>query len=261
MSKQLTEAELQKLLSAGFEMADDEIRPRLIVSMGGIEKQGKTHFALTAPGDIVIFSLDVGLEGVVHKFTRDKRVIVHNMMNYSDPDKAKQAWSTYMQLYEMALRTPGVRTVIVDTATQLWALLRLARFGKVTQVMPYQYGPVNAEYKGMLDMGYDSDKNLILIHKLRPVYINDKRTKDLERDGFRDTGARVQVNLHVYRDEAEEEIDAEGNVTVIPGEFNAYITDCRQNERLQGLTLSGPECDFAFLAARVFPNTNIMDWS
>jgi len=256
----LTALELKTLEAAGFVEADDTVKPRLVVSVIGIEKQGKTHFALTAPGDIALFNLDVGLEGVVGKFVDDKRVIIYNLLNYMTPEVAKQAWVNFMKAYESALRTPGIRTIIIDTATQLWALLRLARFGQLAQIMPFQYAPVNAEFKGMMDMGYSSDKNLILIHKMRPIYINDKRTKDLERDGFRDTGARVQVNLHAYREEADVETDEDGKETVTPGEFKLYITDCRQNPDLAGKTLEGPELEFPFLAQYVLPETSFEDW-
>ena len=72
--------------------------------------------------------------------------------------------------YQWALAEPAVRTISVDTATELWELLRMARFGKLTQVMPYQYGPVNAEFRSLIRMAYASDKNLILLHKMRKVY-------------------------------------------------------------------------------------------
>ena len=36
-------------------------------------------------------------------------------------------------------------TVVMDTASEAHELSRLAAFGKLTQVMPHHYGPVNAE--------------------------------------------------------------------------------------------------------------------
>ena len=41
---------------------------RLVVRVGGLEKEGKTHFALTAPGPIGAIDMDRGMEGVVEKF-------------------------------------------------------------------------------------------------------------------------------------------------------------------------------------------------
>ena len=43
-------------------------RTRLIVSVEGLEKRGKTHFAMTAPPPIAYFDMDIGAEGVVNKF-------------------------------------------------------------------------------------------------------------------------------------------------------------------------------------------------
>jgi hypothetical protein len=62
---QLTDA---KLKSLGFSDAVVETPYRLIASVSGKEKTGKTHFALTAPEPIIFFNIDVGTEGVVGKF-------------------------------------------------------------------------------------------------------------------------------------------------------------------------------------------------
>ena len=42
----------------------------------GAPKVGKSHFALTAPGPIIYFSLEPGLEGVVEKFMETKEVFI-----------------------------------------------------------------------------------------------------------------------------------------------------------------------------------------
>ena len=40
---------------------------RLVISLAGFEKTGKTHLAFTGKSPIVIFNLDLGTEGVIEK--------------------------------------------------------------------------------------------------------------------------------------------------------------------------------------------------
>ena len=235
----------------GFSSGKDvETRPRIIMSLEGLEKQGKTHFALTAPGPIAMFSTDIGEEGVVSKFN-NKDIWIMSIDRVTD-DSAEQAPAEYARFHKAyleVLRGKEVKTVIIDTATEIWETLRMARFGRLAQVMPYQYGPVNAEYRALIRDSYNYDKNLILIHKMKPKYVNDKRTAEYERSGFGDTGFLVQVNAQVYRYAPED-----------GGEFVISIRDCRQNQELAGEEFEGGMCTFPFLASMVLPDIDPEAW-
>jgi len=237
----------------GFVSANKRvIRPRIILSMEGLEKQGKTHFALTAPGPIAMFSTDTGEEGVVSKFG-SKEIWIMPMGKVEDEDSVDQAVEEidkFKKSYTNMLRGDEVKTIIIDTATEVWESLRMARFGRLTQIMPYQYGPVNAEYRALVREAYGYDKNLILLHKMKPKYVNDKRTDDYERAGFGDTGFLVQVNVKSYRYDPED-----------GGEFSIYIRDCRQNPDLAGEEFVGDMCTFPFLASMVLPDIDPGTWN
>src|SRR4030042_1922186 len=127
---------IESLLKSGFKKADPTVRKRLILSVMGREKSGKTHFALTAPAPIVMFGIDMGCEHVVKKFLNDGKVIldspeieVPNASDYKDLDKlcqvASDEWKKFLSAFELVLRNPEVRTIVLDTATELWDLLRL----------------------------------------------------------------------------------------------------------------------------------------
>ncbi len=49
-----------------------------------------------------------------------------------------------------ALESKEIKSIVIDTASEAWELVRLARFGKLTQVMPQHYGPVNTEFRDMI---------------------------------------------------------------------------------------------------------------
>jgi len=222
----------------GFIPASDlEGSDRIILSISGMDKQGKTHFALTAPGPLALFSTDIGEEGVVEKFgDKDIQLLRLEHVDEDDPTtEAEGEFDRFKEAYYYALKGKRFRTLVIDTATEIWELLRLARFGRLTQVMPYQYGPVNKEYRELIRDAYKQDKNIVLIHKMKPKYVNDKRTGEYERSGFGDTGFLVQVNAEIYRDE--------------DGDFVLWVQNCRKNPDLAGEELVGPMCSFDFLSS------------
>jgi len=235
----------QQSTKMGFVKAEDRatIIPRLIMSVMGLEKQGKTHFALTAPGPIAMFSTDIGEEGVVGKFTGGKKIEIYEVARRDeseDQESVGKEWDNFKAAYLWSMRAKEFRTVLIDTATEIWELLRLARFGTLTQVMPYQYGPVNKEYRMLIREAYNWDKNLILLHKMKAQYINDKKTGEYERAGFNDTGFLVQVNAQVWRYDPSE-----------GGEFVITVNDARQNPEVAGVDFEGPMCDWEFVQSAI----------
>ena len=220
---------------------DIKVRDRLIISVSGLGKNGKTHFALNSEYPLVSFSSDMGEEGVVGKFA-DKDIQIMHLARFSDGDMSagapQEEFNRFRTAYLRALRDPKIKTIVWDTATEIWELLRLARFGKLTQVMPYQYGPVNAEYRSLIREAQYGDKNLILLHQMRPVYIKDKRTDEYERAGFSDTEYLVQVVTRISYDPDEQE-------------FTLTIDGCRHNPHLTKTELSGPMCTFEMLKSMV----------
>lgn len=231
---------------------------RLIMAISGREKQGKTHFALTAPGPTAYFDLDVGTEGVIEKFVAAGKVIYHNDYNFHalkdirkpgpiDPGPYLEMWEGLKSDY-MAVMDSKVKTVVFDTATEAWELLRMSRFGKLTQVLPHHYGPVNAEYRSLLRTAYMADKNLLLLHKMKAEYVNEKRTGNYERAGFADTGFMTQANVRCWRRVGENGL-----------EFGVTVEDCRQSPEIAGIELMQPMCDFPTIASMA-TGTDIGMW-
>lgn len=252
-------------------------RRRLIVAVDGLEKCGKSHFALTAPGPIAVLNFDIGLEGVADKFVLEGKHVM--TANYDVPegiantqamaDAADRIWQQMVKDYYWALK--HVRTVVLDTATEVWELLRLARFGKLTQVMPHHYGPVNAEYRKLIRAAYDHDANLVLLHKLKPEYetkvVNNKevsnRTGRYVRAGMGDTGFLVQLNALAYRGDTDPLYTNDSvKLSLSPGgDFNLFIRDCRQNGTIGGTTIPQPLLTFPQVAQMVLEDSTEEDWS
>ena len=238
----------------GFAPANLDIVPRIVLAIEGLEKTGKTHLALTAPGPNAFFDLDIGAEGVVSQASADGKEIVvpdpplSRSGEHNSPDDWKRAWERFKTLYTAALASPDIRTIVVDTETQTYELVRLARFGKLAQVLPRMYGAVFQEYRDLIEAVYDSKKNAIFLRKLKPKYVNDKQTDELTPGGYGELAAAVQCNIRTWREPAG-------------GPFHATILNSRHNYKLAGQDHTDPFISFELLAQTMLPNVPIERWS
>lgn len=253
-----------KVPQGGFVRANLETGKALVCSVDGLEKQGKDHFGLTGPGPVCIISTDIGVDGVVQKFQKVKEIyIAHYRLGFEGNAKKRsledmqeiasicdKTWSNITRDYHQAL-DDGARTIICDTGTDLWEILRMARFGKLTQVMPHHYGPVNAEFDAFIKAAYDDQgqarANVIFLHKLKEEWKNGAdgkgtRTGEYKRAGFAGMAFAVQVNAVVWRDAEDPKV---------PSCFHCTIQDCRHDPSLNQMDLQGEECNFPTLAAMV----------
>jgi hypothetical protein len=232
------------IAGTSFQVVKPQIKKRLVVAVEGPEKSGKTHFALTAPGPIGFQDIDIGTEGVVEQFVAEKEIhLAEYALDFPFEQKAAElTWKQFTNDYKQLLGA-SVRTGIIDNASEAWDLLRVAKFGRLTQIMPHLYTTANSEFRGLLRLAYKSDMNLILLHKVKKQYINEQFTGKYERSGFNDIGYLVQVIVETYKD---------------GGKYFLRVLACRQNPKIEGLVIEDPT--FAKLGMAVFPGTGIEDW-
>lgn len=252
----------------GFSLNKNKVRPRLVASVAGLDKCGKTHLALSSPGPIAYANFDTGLEGVLEKFQRTGKVVYSNDYRVKVPagasttqtaEIANKVWEGLKEDVRAAIKSPLIRTIVGDTESEMWELCRLARFGKLTQVMPHHYGPVNTEYRNFWNEIYDSDKNLILLGRMKDEWENTvvngkevgKKTGRLERIGFKEIQYMVQLNAIAKYDPTAPAGDR----------FSLEITNCRQNSDLAGMVLPQSLISFTQLAQLVYPDSTDADWA
>lgn len=238
----VNEQVVKQLETMGF--SDDVIeRPRrLIVSVNGKTKTGKTHFALTAPDPIFFINIDIGTEGVLDKFqAKGKRIYLYDVRVPRTASKEVwlPMWENLKKVYEKVYQV-GAGSVITDTDTEAYELARLAKFGKLSQVPPQFYTEVNNEYRELLRLAYDSPMNSIFIHKMKPVYINKERTNQYEPSGMSDMEYNTQVNILMNREDTDE-----------GPKFSAFIENCRHDPNVNGQMLEGEMCNFDFLLSLI----------
>jgi len=225
----------------GFEKVTKTKRKNLIISVEGMEKTGKTTFGLTAPEPIALFDMDIGTDRALNKVIPGKNVwsFCTNYRLSNDPDEWKELWSKLRKSWYDALSASqkDCGSVVADTFTEVYELIRLAHFGKLSNVLPHHYGPVNAELRDMINISKDSGKNVILIHKVKDEYINDKTTGKKKRAGFAEVGYLADINI----------------VTSWKADtgFVFTIRDCGQNMDLAGMELVGDMINFDTIAEMV----------
>lgn len=246
--------------------------PFHILSIEGPPKVGKTHFYSTAPGAIGVQSMDFGTEGVIDKFpdtTFDVREynFAYDFTIKSRGDEATEQadaiktnyWAPFNNDATEFFADPNIKTVVWDTASEVWEMLRLAHFGKLQQNPQLAYGPVNAEYKALVRMANIARKNLILVHQMSKEY-KDVDGKPQETGNFKRTGNnKIDYLVHTYvRLHYDEPVKNVKGVVVTPGKFKTEILRSRFNPDVNGMVIDTP--DFVTLMSLVAPHVEAEAW-
>jgi len=240
-----------------FERADMEIHPRIIMAVTAREKEGKTHFMLDAPGPLAIFDSDYGLEGVVSKFP-GKEVLVYRvpMPDPEAKDAMGSCYDTFKSIdaaYDTVLSNPSIRTVCFDTSTEIWEMVRLAYFGRVEKVKPTDYGPANGAMRRFLKKALDSDKNVIMVQKMKQEYLSNTFTGNYVMSGFGDIPHIAQVVVRPFYCTMDQELPDGQEAEA--GDFGVHIVASRHNPKLNNTYYLGLMATFPMIAAMVVTGT------
>lgn len=246
----------------GFSTANKAPKPRLIINAEGLDKSGKSNFGFTAPGPLTYLNFDIGDEGVIEKFQTKKQILIPDVAystRFDDGKQKAEATKEYTRFrtdYVNALKKS--RSVVADTGSEIWELLRLARLGKLTQVMPHHYVEVNQEFRDLVRDAFEHSANLIILSKLKAEWKEGKdgkgnKTGKFERAGFSELGYLAQINMRFWREEIENRGDNDLG-------FRAQILNCRQNPELAGMVFENDMITFPTIAGFVYPELDPAVW-
>lgn len=254
------------LIKLGFTMPSMTDRPRLLVGTQGLDKTGKTHFWCSAPDPIGVINLDIGLEGVVEKWiAKGKRIWTMDVNIPPITDEGKQvAQVEYIKYFvktrsafEGMLKSKEIRTVVIDSGSDWWDLAKLAEFGKINPAVDVKqaYQGLNQLFRSLIRRAYETDKNLIITHKMKEKYSRTTSSsgqsfdswdgKSYKRTGFGEDNYLIQVNIEHYHQ---------------GGAFGIRVINCRQDMGLAGMELGQDDCSFLTLAQMIYPETKEKDW-
>jgi hypothetical protein len=244
---------------ARFAHADQGYRQRLIGASHGEVGTGKTSFWLGAPGPIVVFSLDKGLEGVVEKYQADKQIYYKEYAwspgAFDTDDEAKAAAvalrDEMIADYEHALTV--ARTVILDKETNIWEVFRYAEFGGPNDA-PRNYPKLNQAYRHFVNLGKDTDLNIGFIQSMKDEWATVKKADGATKGAF--TGKRVRTGFS----ELDELVHIDLRHRREGGKFLVDVGKSRgpgsgdiQDQTFEDLSFT----DFSML---VFPDSRLEDW-
>lgn len=248
--------------------------PRLAISVDGRDKRGKTHWCLmTAPEPIAVVSNDTGtaarvqdalkkgrkIAGVfdVQFETPDPKIIKATEVDKIEVENWKKEWNRYKQGIYRIMDDKKIRTLVRDTETGLYELVQLATFGKIrSNARKDLWAELNAEYCKLFWDLYKGrpDLNILLIHKAKKQYVDDKSTGKFERAGHKDVGFQVDLSLNFEWD----------------GVMRDFYTEIDSNQPLRYMEnqkkligkkwYASDESDpshFGYLAMTIFPETEM----
>lgn len=248
-----------------YQKASTPPRQRLIGLSVGEVGTGKTHFWLGAPGPIVVFSFDKGLEGVVEPYQDVKDIYVSEYdwspTDELNQDEAIKLRDKFIEDYEHALQ--HARTILWDKETDVWSLFRYAEFGGATDA-PRNFDVLNQRYRKYVNMPKSLDLNFGCIEGMRDEWgtrINTKTGKEQGkptgnriRTGFNELDGLVHLTLFHTRERRTSE-----NGSVSPA-FCVEVGKARgpggfdvQEQKFENLSFT----EFAML---VFPGTDEDTW-
>lgn len=270
------------LRSDSFVVADStRLSSRIIASIEGLPKTGKDHFALGAPDPITLFNFDQGIEGVIEKFVRrGKRVIVagdpklkaggkYPSYHFARPvpvrgesrrgegylervkSTAYPVWERFVSDLNEFYKSDA-RTGIVDTGGAAYALARFAFHGMdkgkpAPKDDPYgqKSGDMKAIFQGLITDGYNYDKNMLWLHRVKEEWKANQPTGKYVSDGYNQAPYEVQVVLRTVKNGK--------------GVFGVEIRMCRPDTMMEGESFEGKQCRFDVVMAAV-TGTDIEDW-
>jgi hypothetical protein len=258
---------------------------RLIISTEGLTASGKTRFALSAPKPLAFFTLDRGFEDATDEdFSManidDADYSMDAIRAADDAAVAKEAnviWTDFVRDWVRALGQGRIlpsgkfepyRSVVVDTGTELYQLLRLARYGRVAKIPPISYPDLYSEFRrDIIKPVYRSACNVIFTHKLKPERRNKigKKANGEPMEISELTGRNVLDGFPEFRG-AEHSYAApitlgqRRDLTLpIPDRYIIQVLKCAPNPELDGEEFNG--LDFTTFATLVHPQTNSDYWA
>jgi hypothetical protein len=267
MGSKLSATDRARLIRYGFDVTGESTintLPRLTMAVSAPDKNGKSGFGLRVTPPVMYFNFDRKIEHTsldALGVDQSNLIIKELYFNVKDAqDIHKKKWDEVEEAYLWALReADSVRSIVIDTETEMWALARLAAFGRVTKVLPYQYITVNAMYSEMIKQAERHDKNVIFLRRVKKEYKEGKDgvsnwTGEMEVSGFSQLQYLVQVNAAIRREtvwDEKREVDEQ--------QFTLEIINNGLKAVMNGMEFSGAMCEFKWVAS-MLTDTSPTDW-
>lgn len=240
-------------LNAKLQTAEPILNRSAVIALTGREGSGKTGLALSAAllkqGLVVYVEMDRQPKGdYINDMFSTGRVLkpkikYKNTGKAFNKDFAEKAWDELSKITYECLQDPAIYTVIWDTATYGWELLRMAKFGKLTQVMPHHYGPVNDEFQALFYTAEEHGKLFVALHSMSKEYKAGKDGKEVWNGYYKPSGFSHMdfvANIRLEQHKNDE------------GQFVCRVVQNKLKPEMDKRDLVGDECTMASLLMGTF---------
>ena len=209
-------------------MDSNQLTPHVIV-LWGDEGTWKTTFGLSYPKPLVHIETDVGgynraawrldTRGVTTTTYIPPLPDDSKKITIKFPDKLvgiKELWQKIFMEYVKACRDPKVKTIVIDSATELWTICHRGYLQEQQEtqiaagvkehdikknISPFEYVDPNARMRQLINAAKSYQKYLVLTHYSKDVYATVQKgeksesmpTGEITPDGFKDTGKLVDI--------------------------------------------------------------------
>jgi hypothetical protein len=219
----------------------------------GDTKSGKTRLIFTMPEPIAIVNFDRSLQDILPEFPDKDFVVMDFSERYAGAEDANQAQAKMLEK-EFAAGLRGlfehrhVKSIAVDKGTTLWEVVRVAEWGRISNIKAHHYVPVNARMRAYMSWYIAHNKNFMVTHDAKEEWVNEKPTGRMLVDGFKYTSSLMQVNVIMSREKDGDR------------DFVLEVTGCGTNADLVGWEFKGEDIDFKKIALKAMDDTLPSDW-
>ena len=230
----------------------------MIAAFWGEEKSGKSTAALGFPMPIYHADFDFGFERISHRYKKELEEGLIVTKPYPIPMEVdafvtkigrriagvREKYEEFIMDYVAALQDKKYQTVVIDTATQLWEIIRQGFLQEKQELqepkdklrerlMPIEYAEPNSRMRQILYAARSFNKHLVLTHYARDEYaprstpqgIEEMRTGNKELDGFKYTLGLADIVIRTERKS---------------NEFYGTVTTCGLAIEMEGLIIKNP---------------------
>lgn len=271
-----------------IELTGDEQDKFSIASRGG-QGTGKSRLAATMPDPIGVIPLDRKTRATVAKISKElgKKILIPKedfirvgnpmqlaMMQDDCGKSKKMEFGSVMpdccsshfyrwhvnRIKEAAFKFAEMpdkkcKSIVIDTGSQLSQDVLFACYGRTQKIMPRDRGMYNEEMKNIIDS--ISGKHLLITHKEKEIWKNEKPTDETRASGFGEIGYHVNVEIRHYRGKPVSQDDG--------SKWKPFLIDidqCQANAALVGerKALEDEAISFQQLAMLVYPDSDSDAW-
>lgn len=267
-----------KYVSIGGDfVSPPEPKKQAIVMVIGVQGEGKTTFGLSGAPDPIAF-LDVDLRGLeAAKRAREEfgKTIHYTAIEFptkltklSDQEAkaaGQKAWDKFVKNYELALKkslTGEVRTIVIDTVSELCEILKIAVSGRVDKKNDdygRSKGIVNSEIAKTIKMSRNSNANLIMLARAKELWENNQPTGRFAHVGVDGLAydADWVGHLRINKQSLKRRGDPEFELQIIKAGVNIdELWEVYTKEQWEGV--GGP---FVYACTMQYPGSEPSDWS